>query len=51
MKWGYLYRHKFSIRNSGCGFIISEPIPRKLRAVEGAFFDIDVWLLIENGAD
>ena len=45
--------HKFSIRSRGCGFVVSKPIPRRLglRVIEGAFFDIDLWSLIEGGAD
>jgi len=52
-KWEYLCWHKFSIRSRGHGFVVSKPFPRRLglRVVESAFFDIDLWSLIEGGAD
>jgi len=35
---------------SGAGFVVSNPFPERLRVLEGALFDIDVWSLMESAA-
>ena len=48
-----LRRHTFSMKCCGHGSVGPKPIPKRLglRFVEGVFFGLDLWSLMESAAN